>query len=500
MMAGAMTRRSLVAGVGLAALCSGARAAPAPFDAQTVPALARQLASAPYRPPQATLPPFLAALDYDGYRMIRFKPDRALWRGSPSPFQLQMFHRGALFREPVRLFEVQNGEAVPIAYTPDLFSFGSTGDTPVAEDLGFAGFRIHHPINTRAYFDEIASFLGASYFRAVARNGVYGLSARGLSLGSGDPNEEFPAFRDFWIEHPGRGADRIVVHALLDSQSVAGAYRFDIQPGEPTRIEVTARLYPRVRLENAGIAPLTSMYLFGPEQPRRFDDTRGEVHDSDGLLVANGRGERLWRPLANPPQVRQSAFLDEAARGFGLMQRQRSLEVYGDFEARYDLRPSLWVEPLAGFGAGSVRLVELPAVQEGEDNIVASWRPAEPLEPGREHLFRYRLNWGAAPAPADGRLMVAAWRTGRGDQPERRRFVVDYYLGAGAQSQGVQGDVTVSSGRILNLATSRSPLGDLFRLAFEVDPGGADAVELRASLVRAKRVISEVWTYRCPPN
>jgi periplasmic glucans biosynthesis protein len=496
-----MTRRAMMASAGVAAFWSGTRAIAAErFEAGVVPALAQALAREAYRLPDETLPPFLAGLDYDGYRQIRFRQERALWRDELSPFQLQMFHRGNIFRAPVRLFEIRDGEARPIRYAPGLFRFEGAADAPLPDDLGFAGFKILSPLNKRSHFDEVASFLGSSYFRAVARGGVYGLSARGLALGSGDPGEEFPAFRQFWIEHPRPGASNIVVHGLMDSPSVAGAYQFVIAPGEPTILEVTARLYPRVRLANAGVAPLTSMYLFGPEQPRRFDDIRGEVHDSDGLLVLNGRGERLWRPLANPRQVRQSAFLDQGPRGFGLIQRQRSLDVYRDFEARYDLRPSLWVEPLDGFGAGSVRLVELPALHEGEDNIVASWRPAQPLEPGREHLFRYRLHWGAAPAPVDDKLGVDSWRNGQGDLATRRRFVIDYRLGAGAQIAGVEAEVTASAGIIHNLATTVSPLGDLFRTAFELEPNGAEAIELRASLVRAKRVISEVWTYRCPPE
>ena len=379
-----MTRRGLMATAAIGALFGATKAIAAePFDAAMVPDMARRLAERPFQPPSETLPPFLAALDYDGYRQIRFRPERALWRDETSRFQLQMFHRGNLFRAPVRLFEVTDGETRPIVYEPDLFRFEGAANAPLPDDLGFAGFKVLNPLNTRNHFDEVASFLGASYFRAVARGGVYGLSARGLALGSGDPGEEFPAFRQFWVERPQPGADTVIVHGLMDGPSVAGGYRFAITPGEPTVIEVTARLYPRVRLDNAGIAPLTSMYLFGPEQPRRFDDTRSEVHDSDGLLMINGQGERLWRPLANPARIRHSAFRDAGPRGFGLMQRQRSLDVYRDFEARYDLRPSLWVEPLSGFDAGAVQLVELPAPHEGEDNIVAFWRPAQALEPGQ---------------------------------------------------------------------------------------------------------------------
>jgi glucans biosynthesis protein len=496
-----VTRREVMAGLPLALTATSAVAAAPRFDESVVARRAQALAAAPYRPPAEDMPAALARIDYDTYRAIRFRAERAIWSGTASPFKLQMFHRGFLHRDRVDMFEVVDGEARPIRYAHDLFRFDAGDPGSLPANLGFAGFRIHGPINSPAVLDEIAVFLGASYFRAVPRGGQYGLSARGLAIGSGEPGEEFPRFSAFWIERPRAGAKSIVVHALMDSISLAGAYRFEITPGADTVFDVTARLYPRKPLANAGIAPLTSMFLFGTEQPRKHDDFRPEVHDSDGLLIANGAGERLWRPLVNPDVLQVSDFRDNGPRGFGLMQRRRSLEAYYDYEARYDLRPSLWVEAQEGFTAGPVRLVELHAKDETEDNIVAFWRPGEPLAPGREHLFRYRLRWGFDPAkPAAGLAVVGAWREGKASTPGRptvpgRRFVLDYPAVAGADFSGVRPSVGASAGVIREINAHQAPGGGL-RLTFEFDPGEARVSELRAALQRQGRTISEVWMYR----
>jgi len=148
-------------------------------------------------------------------------------------------------------------------------------------DLGFAGFRIHAPISTPDYYDEVCVFLGASYFRAVAKGETYGLSARGLCIDTGETKgEEFPLFKAFWLKKPEPNATSIVVHALLDSKSAAASYRFTIRPGETTVFDVEMSLYPRVDLEHSGLAPMTSMFFFGPNDRKDFDDFRPAVHDS----------------------------------------------------------------------------------------------------------------------------------------------------------------------------------------------------------------------------
>jgi glucans biosynthesis protein len=468
------------------------------FDDTTVPALARALAAHPFSNDAAELPPTLARIDYDDFRQIRFEPAQALWRGDGLPFQAQFFHRGFLYHQRVDVHELAAGASRPVAYRPGMFRFD--GDVaPVPGDLGFAGFRLHAPLNRPDYFDEVCAFLGASYFRAVAEGQAYGLSARGLALRTGDPaGEEFPFFRAFWLERPAAGAGHITLHALMDGPSAAAAFRFDVTPGAQTVFDVDMRLYPRVALAQAGIAPLTSMFQFDASDRVGIDDYRAAVHDSDGLAMLNGAGEQLWRPLRNPATLQESAFEDATPRGFGLMQRKRAFADFGDAEARYHLRPSLWVEPLGDWGEGSVRLFEIPTADEYHDNIVAFWRPRAPLAAGREHRFRYRLHWCDRHAWTPALATVEQTRIGAGPDGSRQ-VVLDLDGGALAQWSGdtpPRADVTTDAGRLANVVASRGPAGR-WHLAFELHPRAHAASELRATLRAADGApLSETWLYR----
>ncbi|MFW5816423.1 MAG: glucan biosynthesis protein, partial [Wenzhouxiangella sp.] len=340
---------------------------------------AQALAARDWQPPNPPAPA-LAALDYDQYRAIRFDPARALW-AQDEGFRVQFFHPGFLFNESVRIHEIDDGAVREIRFDPDRFRFDPPLDgPPVAAAAGHAGFRVHYPLNRPAVHDEFLVFLGASYFRLIGPGQGYGVSARGLALDSGGSGpEEFPVFRQFWLERPRPDASRLRLLALLDSPSVTGAFAFEVEPGEPTSMVVEARLFARRDLVRPGIAALTSMFKHGDTGPMRVDDFRPRVHDSDGLLVHSSRGEAQWRPLSNRARVRLSSFADDAApAGFGLLQRRRAFEDYHDLEARYDLRPGKWVEPLGGdWGAGRVELVEIPTADETFDNIVAYWTPAK---------------------------------------------------------------------------------------------------------------------------
>jgi periplasmic glucans biosynthesis protein len=474
------------------------------FGADTVPTLARQLAAAPFRKPAAELPPWLRDIGYDAYRGIRFNPARALWRERGVPFQAQFFHPGFLFKDRVEVFTVADGRASEVPYSSDLFTF-PPGTVPgrAANDLGFAGFRLHGRLNRADYFDEICAFLGASYFRAVAKGQAYGLSARGLALDTLQPKgEEFPVFRSFWLETPEAGADAVVVHALMDSPSVSGAFRFLIHPGEETRFDVQARLYPRVELAHAGIAALTSMYSFGASDRAGVDDYRPAVHDSDGLALWTGSGEQIWRPLQNPTNVQDSGFEDSNPRGFGLMQRQRDFADYADDEAHYERRPSLWVEPVGDWGKGSVHLIELPTADEYHDNIVAFWRPVAPLAAGREHRFDYRLHWCNSHIWNPRLASVADTRIGAVPKTGARRVIIDFEGDAlkGLQAEsGVEADVWSNTGKVLNPVAHALATTGGWRIGFELDPGDAKAVELHARLAKDGQPLSETWLYRWTP-
>lgn len=480
---------------------------PLPFPPGYVRRIAQKLAAKKFAPPALSLPAEMQELTYDQYRDIRFRPDQSAWRSEGLPFQLQFFHTAFFFLHPVSISFVEEGEARRLIYSPDYFSFGpSVQPPPAGADMGFAGFRLHSRINRQDYFDEVAVFQGASYFRAVAKGHAYGLSARGLAIDTAEPSgEEFPMFRSFWIEKPTTASDSIVIHALLDSERTTGAYRFTIRPGETTEMDVEAAIYPRSNLANPGFAPLTSMYFFGPNDQAGVDDFRPAVHDSEGLSIRNGRNEWLWRPLTNPNTLQVSVFMDHSPRGFGLQQRDRRFDAFQDLEARYEKRPSLWVEPIGDWGPGGVHLVEIPSKAEINDNIVAYWRPAEPIPGGSEYTLNYRLHWNDAFMPGPEVATVLYTQTGAGPQlalgqpTSTRLFVIDF---TGERLKNLPPEAVIdvmvdaSQGSIINQVIQPNPETGGQRVSFELEPGDAQVIELRVQLIQDKERISEVWTSR----
>jgi glucans biosynthesis protein len=363
--------------------------------------------------------------------------------------------------------------------------------------MGFSGIRFRHPVNRPGVWDEVAVFQGASYFRAVAHDTYYGLSARGLAIGTGGPEpEEFPIFSAFWVHEPQPGANTLRLATLLDSDSVAGAFDFSLTPGAETVMQVRCVLFPRREIAAIGIAPLTSMYFFGPESRAGIDDFRDAVHDSEGLRMVNGSGERLWRPLRNPSSVQTSAFADENPRSFGLIQRSRDFEHYQDAEAHYEQRPSAWVQPGEGWGRGAVMLVEIPSGDEFADNIVAFWRPEQPLAAESEHGFSYRLTWAPDQPEEEPLARVRATRSGLSILDARERvFVIDFELGM-IEFGSVEPRLVASVGEVKGLSLDRLPEGNRARVGFHFVAGEAQAAEFRLWLDSNDTRASEIWLYR----
>lgn len=466
---------------------------------------AEKLATEEFVKPAMELPAPFNKLSYDQYRDIRFRTEQSIWRSAKdepqkSDFELQLFPMGWLYESPVALYLIEDGKSRPLVADGKLFELGPLiGPGPEAAPFGFSGFRIHAPINRADYFDEFVVFQGASYLRAVARGQQYGMSARGLALNTARPGgEEFPLFRGFWIEKPAPGATEIVVHALLDSPSTTGAYRFAIQPGQATVMDVEATLYPRKSLQSIGIGPLTSMFLTGPAHKRVTGDFRPAVHDSEGLAVLNGKGERLWRPLTNPKKLQMSAFVDSDPKGFGLAQRERSFTEFEDLEARYERRPTVWVEPKGGWGAGAIELIEIPVEEEIHDNIVAYWRPEKPLEAGTSHTFAYKLYWAEDVPVAWTGARVAATRIGTAPKKEETTiFVIDFDGPAVKDIKELPvAELSASAGTTANVVVQRHPdIGGL-RVSFELATADQELIELRLALKEKDQLISESWLYR----
>ncbi len=475
------------------------------FSRETVLGIAKDLAERDFSRPAEVPEPF-RSLGYDQYRGIQFRKERAIWVGEQRGFALELLHAGFIYETPVEVYLVEDGAAKPITYTSDLFDFGP--DLSVAPADGqplFSGIRLVYPINSPSYLSEAAVFQGGSYFRSLGEGQVYGASARGLAIDTGEPRgEEFPFFRVFWIERPAIGARIAVVHALLDSPRVTGAYTFQIAPGHSTVMDVEATLFARGELTHLGLAPLTSMYLFGAMEHARFDDYRAAVHDSDTLAIAEGSGAWSVRPLANPKTLQISAFMANGLRGFGLQQRRRRYADYKDLEAKYELRPSIWVQPKWGWGEGHVELVEIPSDREFNDNVVAFWRPAERLGRGESLSYSYWLHWG--PPVADRRLArVIETRCGLTLDHTKRLFVVDFATPVDVSepqspdarvAEHVTTRVFASAGALSNVLGYPNPATGGYRASFELDIGGVELSELRLFLERAGETISETWLYR----
>ncbi len=469
------------------------------FSETWLQSMARSLASQPFVPSQIVFPAELQDLTYDQYRDIRYRSEKAIWKDEASKFQLQLFHSGFHYKVPVEIHIVSGGHAQPVKYSPSLFSFGPLVKAPPAEsEIGFSGLRIHTPINTSDYFDEFAVFQGASYFRAIGRKQIYGLSARGLAIDTGQPKgEEFPIFRSFWIEQPDTTDHSITVHALLDSPGITGAYKFKLKPDKNTEIDVSSVLFPRRDLDHVGIAPLTSMFLFAPNDRNSIDDFRPRVHDSDGLAIWNGTGEWMWRPLINPNRLQFTSFVDNGPKGFGLLQRERNFSAYQDLESRYERRPSLWVEPLESWGEGSVDLVELPTKEEIHDNIVAYWRPKAVLKKDQSYQFNYRLYWCWEPPFRFEKARVVQSRIGSAIKSGNRLFIIDFKgMSASEDKKTLEANLTASAGKIINVVVQPNLEIGGHRLSFEFEPDGAKQADLRGMLMAMGERTSEVWVYR----
>ena len=369
------------------------------FSFETVVERARLLAEAEYQQPKINLPPEIEALDWDAWRVIRYKNEPDPIRDPAGRYKLGLFHLGHLFKKEVKLHLVHDGVSKPYEYSVKNFDYGNPNfGKNLPANLGYAGFRIHFPLNSMRSFDELISFVGSSYFRFLGRDQKYGLSARGLAIGTGnlDDNEEFPFFKEFWIEQPTNGGEKLSIYALLDSPSLAGAYQFDIYPQDETAINVTASLFSRKPVARLGMAPLTSMFLMGENDRHmndrnKYDEFRPELHDSDGLLIQTEAGGWLWRPLKNPLIQEVQRFRVSGLKGFGLMQRDRDYANYADIELTYEERPSYWIEPSHDWGTGEVELVELATKDETADNIVCAFIPDGLVEPGKRFNFGYKI-------------------------------------------------------------------------------------------------------------
>ena len=498
-------------------LCAGQAQA---FSLDDVTAKARALMEKPYAAPVNNLPPVFSGMQFADYQKMQPRADRFEWSDQPTPFRLNFYHQGMHFNAAVRINEINGDTVQEIRYDPERFDFGNLSfDKGATSTLGYAGFRVLYPINKEGKNDEIMSFLGASYFRVIGKGQVYGLSARGLSIDTAPPGgEEFPDFREFWVQRPTGTDKQIVIYALLDSPRATGAYQFILTPGgKDAVVDVQANVFVRGDIKTLGVAPLTSMFLYGPNQQSELKrNFRPAIHDSNGLAIQTGSGEWLWRPLNNPKNLAISSFTVENPKGFGLLQRGHEFWRYEDLKDRYDLRPSAWIEPQGNWGKGKVTLMEIPTPDETNDNIVAFWTPDEPTRKGQALQFAYRMHWTTDEPALHGQDNAWVRQTFHTDGEQLQANLIRALDGSSAFLIDFEGPVLaklppdtpvsalVSVGdnaELLENTVQRNPAIKGVRVVLRVKvKNPALPVEMRAALMQGDKPLSETWSYQVPPN
>lgn len=493
---------------------SSAHAASA-FGFEQVIAQAQALSKKPYEKPKA-VHAAAATIERNTWSSIDFRNDAALWHGPESSFEVQFFHAGSFYETAVALNEINANSVRPIAFSKDGFVYPKQGmREALPNNIGYAGFRLHYPVNEPGKMDEVAVFLGASYFRALGKGQAYGLSGRGVAINTAmDDDEEFPAFREFWLEKPGPNAKQIKLYALLDGKHITGAYEFVIRPGEATVMRVKSRLFPRKEIEKLGLGALTSMFMFGENSLSKLRDWRPEMHDSDGMLVVDGGGEWLWRPLVNPSELASNSLYMNNPRGFGLIQKDRDFDHYHDLFDNYERRPNAWVTPSGDWGRGHVELVQIPSDSEQNDNIVAFWVPEQKIKRGQELSYDYEISWNlerpVPPTTAQVLHTLVGEIPPHEEAPDRaRRLAVDFAGGPlekAGEDISVYAKITVGQGdekgdnpegKLMASKVQPNPHTGGWRLEFDVLPDDDDDVlELRAYLAdKQGKPLTETWSY-----
>ncbi len=491
---GAFAAAGARAGVGNAS--AEPLAQPAPFAADTVLKAAMQLAASPYKAPEAPLPSVFSGLNFEQYASIRRAPGAAIWANEKLGFSLEPLHRGFVYTTPIAINIVENGLSQRLNYDPADYDFGKLQPPAQIGDLGFSGLRILSASDQG--FQDAAIFQGASFYRSRARGQNFGVTARGLAIRTGDdPGEEFPLFREFWIEKPAPASNTLTMHALLDSQSVTGAFRFTIRPLETTIIDTEMTLIARVATDRLGVGAMAASYLFSGLDHRRADDWRAAVYEVTGLQMLSGSGEWLWRPVANRETLQISAFSDIDPRGFGLVQRSRTFDAFYDDEGRWELRPTLWIEPIGEWSEGDMRLLEIPVTSENNANILAQWRPKGGIAAGGTLSLAFRQFWCWTP-PSKPQLAICT-SSRAGMFAGKPRFTVEMTGDVFADPQraaAAVADLHANPGKIVSVKLFPYKERRSVRVMFDLDPGSEAVSELRLTLNVDNQAVSETWLYR----
>ncbi len=485
-----------LASIGSQPVASEPLGQPVPFSADTVVKMAVELASKPFKEPEAPLPSAFSGLTFEQYASIRRAHGNSIWSDEKLGFALEPLHRGFVYTTPIEINIVENGLAQKVIYDAAEFDFGQLQPPTVLGDLGFSGLRILK--GSDQGFEDVAIFQGANFYRARAHGQPFGVTARGLAIRTGDePSEEFPLFREFWVEKPNPATNTLTIHALLDSASVTGAFRFTLRPLEATIIDTETTLIARVAVDKLGFGAMAAAYLFSPLDHQLTDDVRAAVYETTGLQILTGSGEWLWRPVSNREILQISAFSDLNPRGFGLLQRSRSFDAFYDDDTHWELKPSLWIEPIGDWGEGDLRLLEIPAAAETNENVIAQWRPKAGMAAATTQKIAYRQFWCWSPPSRPPLASCVSSR--RGKVGNRQRFAVEMagdLFADPAKAAAASADIHAAPGKIVSVRLFPYKDRRSVRVVFDLDPGSETYSELRLTLRVDNQAASETWLYR----
>lgn len=485
---------------------ASARVASAPVESDAftpakVAEIARALAGDAFKPPAASPLDALASPSPEELAAIRYKPNELIWANDNLPFAIEPLHRTRNMPGELALYLVDGATASRLPYDPAKFEFGKVKPPPAGTQLGFTGFRVLHR-GSDGHLNPVVSLLNASILSAIARDQVWGAIARPMSVYSAEQGEETPHIRTIWIEKPKPIATELVMHAVVDTPSLAGAVRFTLRAGEATVIDTECTIFARKQVDHLALTPIQATYLSGPIDWPQTGDMRPAAYEAGGVQMLTGAGEWIWRPVSNRSRLQISGFVDRDPQGFGLIQRDRAFATFLDDDGEWQRRPSVWIEPIGKWGPGEVTLMEIPAASQNNKNIACYWRPKPALAAGSETSFAYRQFWcWRTPEVPDGaRVMLS--RIGRlpGDTSEVKNRVLIQFQGEQLSDPNkaatIAPSIWSSAGKVSSVRVFRTPRHGSMRVVFDLDPGGQPLVELRVVLKQDAASMSETWLYR----
>ena len=502
---------AIPAAAGLTASSLGAQSTPAKaagaplseaFSAAKVVDMARALAAEPHRPPSAASLDILGSASPEEIAAIRYRPADLIWAGAGLAFAIEPLHRSRNLPGEVELYTVEGTTASRLVYDPARFDFGKLKAPSASAQLGFTGFRVLRRRDDGT-LHPVASLVNASILAAVAPNQVWGAISRPLTVHLPDQIGEEPSqIRTIWIEKPRNIATELVMHAVVDTPSLAGAIRVTLRADDATVIDTECTLFTRRQVDHLALAPMQATYLTGPLDWPPTSDMRPAVYEAGGVQMLTGNGEWLWRPVSNRTRLQISGFVDRDPQGFGLLQRHRAFNAFLDDENDWQRRPCLWVEPIGKWGTGEVTLLEIPAASQNNKNIACYWRPRPALAAGAEVNFAYRQFWSWQPPSRPDGAAVTLSRIGRipGDTSDAKTRVLVQFEGGQlsdpAKAAAIVPTIWSSAGKVTAVRAYRTPRQGSMRVVFDLDAGGQPLVELRLWLKQDNTPMSETWLYR----